>query len=121
MCIGFDPHHCEIELLHLLEDLHMILFLVVILYFSYSLWLLRSIQKTSQEWKELELVARKTSGQNQLFSRHLKRKEDYDRVAKKHSLTPCGCARRWRVARKMREAADDFQYVCSSSLLFTVD
>ena len=40
-CSAFDPHHCEIELLHLLEDLHMILFLVVIIYFAYSLWLLR--------------------------------------------------------------------------------
>jgi hypothetical protein len=40
-CSAFDPHHCDIELLHLLEDLHMILFLVVIIYFAYSLWLLR--------------------------------------------------------------------------------
>ena len=65
-----------------------------------------SIQKRSQEWHELELVARKTSGQNRLFSRHLKRSDDYAALTKKR----CGCIKAWRAARKMQEAADDFQY-----------
>jgi len=55
-----ECYHCDSHLLHLFEDVHMTLFLVMVLYFARSSFLIYQADQTGKNWVKLENMMKTT-------------------------------------------------------------
>jgi len=62
--------HCNEALLHLFEDIHMCLFLVLLLFFARAVLLLKQVNATADDWQRYEAMCREPGGEDKIVQKY---------------------------------------------------